>query len=71
MSFKKLVAATAVSVGLVYVAPSYAQTGVCGWGKIVEVREGGFDSNDLYVRLDASARPADANVANTEWRFLR
>jgi len=68
MSYFKLIAATAISISVLYSAPSKA-AGVCGLGAVVEVREGGFDSDDLFVRLEQSGNAeADSSVANTLFR---
>lgn len=70
MSFKKIAAVTVFSLSAAFSMPSHA-AGVCGAGKVVRVTEGGFNSDDLYVRVEKGADgvDADGNVIDTLYRF--
>lgn len=54
MSIKSIVASVLVISATLVAAPSNAR-GICGIGKVIEVREGFNSGEDLLVRLESSA----------------
>ena len=73
MGFKKIAASIALASAAFVATPSHA-AGICGIGKVIEVREGYNNTEGLLVRLEQSAYNAiDADLAATIFRgrFIR
>ncbi len=52
---KRLRQAVLPLVALAALAPA-AQAGTCGTGKILEIKEGGWNSDHLYIKIENSAQ---------------